>query len=85
MESAGSKTRRAGATVHPKRLGGPGVQKVRKNDELYLVSTYTGFRGELLENALGRAVVLERGQLVLKIGVLEVVRHEQSPRSTKDG
>lgn len=85
MESTGSKPRRAGAWVHPKRQGGPGVQEVRKNDELYQESTYTGFRGELLENALGRAVVLELGQLVLKIGVLEVVRHEQSPRGAKDG
>ena len=83
MESMGSKMRRAGATVHPERQGGPGEQEMRKNDELYQ-STYAGFRGELLENALGRAVVLERGQLVLKIVVL-VVRHEQSPRGAKDG
>ena len=43
MESMGSKMRRAGATVHPERQGGPGVQEMRKNDELYQESTYTGF------------------------------------------
>jgi len=67
VESAGSKTRRGGASVHPERQGSPGEQEMRKNDELYQESTYAGFRGELLENALGRAVLLERVQLVLKI------------------
>jgi hypothetical protein len=43
MESMGSKMRRAGATVHPERQGGPGVQEMRKNDGLYQESTYTGF------------------------------------------